>query len=118
MGGNQNLTNTFMMANGTAWRVQTFVRVQWGWIAAPVTLVLLSLIFVAITIAQSGVQANRYEIWKSSSLSTLLALSEELHLRVGGLRSSSENESTLKLARAELERNSDGEWRLQGPPNG
>jgi hypothetical protein len=47
MGGNQNLTNTFMMANGTAWREQTFVRVQWGWIAAPVILVLLSVIFVA-----------------------------------------------------------------------
>jgi hypothetical protein len=65
-----------------------------------------------------GVQANRYMVWKSSSLSAMLALSEELHMRIGSLRSLSENESTLEYTRASLKQNSDGEWRLQGSPNG
>jgi hypothetical protein len=57
-------------------------------------------------------------VWKSSSLSAMLALSEELHMRIGSLRSLSENESTLEYTRASLKQNSDGEWRLQGSPNG
>jgi hypothetical protein len=110
-------TNTsYMLANGTAWREQTFVRIQWAWFAAPGTLVLLSVIFCVITIVRSGVQANRYMVWKSSSLSIMLALSEELHRRIGGLRSLSENESALEYTRASLKRNSDGEWSLQDSP--
>ena len=104
------------MANGTAWREQNFVRVEWAWMAAPITLALLSLIFVAITIAQSAIPSNKYKIWKSSSLPPLLVLSDELRLDVGGLQSLSENENALKHARALLGRNSDGEWTLQGPP--
>ncbi|KAF2677384.1 hypothetical protein K458DRAFT_436675 [Lentithecium fluviatile CBS 122367] len=106
--------HTFMQANGTAWRERTFVQVRWGWIAAPVTLVLLSIIFVAVTIVQSSGQAKTYMIWKSSLAPTLLALSEELHRQVGGLRSLSENERALKYAKASLRRNEESEWRLHG----
>jgi hypothetical protein len=75
----------------------------------------LNLIFVTVTIAQSGIQAHKYKIWKSSSLSTLLMLREDLHMQDGGLRSLSENEDILRATKASLERKEDGEWRLQGP---
>ncbi|KAA8568008.1 hypothetical protein EYC84_008433 [Monilinia fructicola] len=110
----RKLINKFTVANGTAWRDQTFVRVQWAWITAPMTLVLLSVIFVTITIVQSSMQTNKngFQIWKSSSLSTLIALSDKLHKDVGGLHSLSETERSLNGKKASLARGSDGKWRL------
>ena len=106
-----------MRANGTALREVVFVRVEGGWFAAPVTLVISSLIFVAFTIVQSVRQKQKkYMIWKSSSLSTLLSLSDDLHLQVGGLRTLSEIHSTLQPAKASLVQVSEREWRLQGAP--
>lgn len=104
-----------MTSNGTAWREQTFFRVNWIYIAAPVTLALLSLIFVAVTMTESGIKSNRYKVWKSSSLSTLLALSEESKLSVGGLRSLSEIEGKFETTHALLGKNKDGNWVLQTP---
>ncbi|KAF2010318.1 hypothetical protein BU24DRAFT_427444 [Aaosphaeria arxii CBS 175.79] len=105
------LRSTFMRANGTAWREQAFVRVQWGWIAGPMTLAILSLLFVAITVVQSS--RHRQEVWKSSSLATLLALSDEIHSHIGGVRSASENESLLKPTKASMVQVSEGAWRLR-----
>jgi hypothetical protein len=106
--------NTLMRANGTAWREQAFVQVQWGWIAAPVTLAILGGIFVVATIVQSSRQAGKYTVWKSSIVPTLLALSNELHGQIGGLRSLSENEDMMKHARASLRRNEERVWGLHG----
>ncbi|PQE29273.1 acid phosphatase protein [Rutstroemia sp. NJR-2017a BBW] len=103
----------YNMANGTAWRDQTFVRVQWGYVTAPVTLALLSILFVTVTIVQSGVQEKKYKIWKSSTISTLLALSDEAHLQIGGLRSTSENEKAVENVRVALRHDADAEWRLR-----
>ncbi|KAF7867162.1 hypothetical protein EAF04_005246 [Stromatinia cepivora] len=83
----------YAKAIDTALREQNFVRVQWGWIAAPLALLLLSLLFVLTTIIQTRTKANQSKICGSSSLSTLLALSDELHRDVGGIRSLSENEN-------------------------
>jgi len=113
-----SLENTLTRANGTAWREQAFVQVQWGWIAAPVLLALLSIIFVVATIVQSSRQANQHMVWKSSTFPTLLALSEELHGQIGGVRSLSENERTLKYAKASLTRDEEREWWLHGSLDG
>ncbi|KAM3076970.1 hypothetical protein ACMFMF_004885 [Clarireedia jacksonii] len=107
----------YTLANGTAWQDQTFVRVQWGYIAAPVTLALLSILFVTITIVQSMVQAKKYKVWKSSTISTLLALSDETHMQIGGLRSTSENEHAVETLKISLRHDADGEWRLRGASN-
>ncbi|PQE11518.1 hypothetical protein CJF31_00011049 [Rutstroemia sp. NJR-2017a BVV2] len=61
----------------------------------------------------SVVQAKKYKIWKSSTISTLLALSDEAHMQIGGLRSTSENEKAVEKVRAALRHDADGEWRLR-----
>lgn len=66
--------------NGTAWTVVSYVHVRWPWLILPGTLVLLSLIFMVITILHTR---NQY-IWKSSPLALLfsdLSIDEDTPLR-------------------------------------
>jgi hypothetical protein len=106
--------NKYMLATGTTWRQQVFVRVQWAWFTAPAMLVMLSLLFCSLTIVQSSIQRDKYTVWKSSSLSTMLALSEKMHGDIGGLRSALENETVIATTRAQLGKNEEGKWRLNG----
>ena len=58
-----------------------YVQIQWGWIAAPIILLVVSVLFVLAAITQSlhfG-SHQKPEVWKSSSLPLLKALSKELH---------------------------------------
>ena len=97
---------------GTAFREQAIVCVQWGWIAAPISLAVLSILFVIVTIVQSSMHAGRYSIWKSSALATLLSLSDETHQRISGIEKISEMEDKLRSATASLTRDADGKFRL------
>ncbi|KAJ5925190.1 hypothetical protein N7454_007829 [Penicillium verhagenii] len=66
--------------DGIPWTVQSFVRVSWKWMILPGALVLLSMIFMIITIMHTR---NQY-IWKSSPLALLfseLLVDEPLPLR-------------------------------------
>ncbi|KAJ5907650.1 hypothetical protein N7495_000332 [Penicillium taxi] len=54
---------------GKAWSVESFVRVRWGWFILPIIVVVLSVIFLMVTIAHTR---NQY-IWKSSPLALLFS---------------------------------------------
>ncbi|KAL4888134.1 hypothetical protein BDV59DRAFT_148904 [Aspergillus ambiguus] len=54
---------------GIVWTSQTQIRVQWAWIAFPISLLLLTLIFFVVTLFQSRNQ--RLAPWKSSTLPML-----------------------------------------------
>ncbi|RDW63240.1 DUF3176 domain-containing protein [Aspergillus mulundensis] len=56
-------------AIGSTWTEQTFVHVRWPWLILPGALVLLSGVFLAITILHTR---NQY-IWKSSPLALLFS---------------------------------------------
>lgn len=106
--------NSRFSADGTVWKEQTIVKVQWGWIVAPMMLAGFSMLLLVATIIQSTGQARRGMVWKSSSLPTLLALNSDLHKAVGGPRRLSKTERVLKDAKASLSRNKQGGWRLHG----
>ncbi|PVI00783.1 hypothetical protein DM02DRAFT_671773 [Periconia macrospinosa] len=99
---------------GTVWEEQTFVKVRWGWIAAPVMLAGFSVLFVVATIIQSSGQARRGMVWKSSSVPTLLALNSDLHKAVGAPSSLSKTECVLRGAKVSLSQDKQGGWRLHG----
>ena len=64
-------------ARGTALHSETCVGVNWGWLALPAALVLLTLVFIVMTVIQShrntrpGTAEAGREPWKSSSLPLL-----------------------------------------------
>ena len=65
-----------MTIQGTANQLETYVKVQWGWIAALIVLLVGSvLFFLAAVFSSTGRQ--KPEIWKSSSLPLLKALGNE-----------------------------------------
>ncbi|KAF1958427.1 hypothetical protein CC80DRAFT_534173 [Byssothecium circinans] len=103
-----------LSAYGTVWEEQTFVKVQLGWIAAPMMLAGFSVLFVVATIIQSSGQARRGMVWKSSSVPTLLALNPDLHEAVGGPSSLSKTERVLRGAKVSLSQDKQEEWRLNG----
>lgn len=55
------------LAQGLTYKNEVYIHVRWAWLALPISLVLLGIIFLAITISQSA----NVDIWKSSSLALL-----------------------------------------------
>lgn len=102
-----------MAIQGTANQLETYVKVQWGWIAAPIILLVGSVVFfLAAVISSMGRQ--KPEIWKSSSLPLLKALSKELHAEgFGGMRTTSAIEDWAQGVPVRLSRNVGGDgWML------
>lgn len=58
-------------AIGTAWGIQTCVHVNWGWIALPAGMLLLTIIFLALTISRTSSEHAR--VWKSSIFAVLFS---------------------------------------------
>ena len=113
------------LVQGSANQLETFVEVQWGWIAAPVILLIGSvLFFLAAILSSSGRQ--KPEIWKSSSLPLLKALNKELHGEgFSGMRSTSTIEEWAQDVPVRLSRDVDGggwklsrRWSENGKPDG
>jgi hypothetical protein len=59
-------------ANGTAWAVETYIQVSWGWITYPFVLLVLSFVFLIATIRKSSQVKNEIGAWKTSTMPTLL----------------------------------------------
>lgn len=57
-------------APGQAFRTKTYIRVQWGWIALPLSLTVLSICVIIIIVVKAGM--NDSPVWKNSSLALLL----------------------------------------------
>lgn len=79
---------------GTAFAPIAFVEINYLWLILPITLIVLTLVFLLATISKSQHLGNR--VWKSSNLATLQGLNGELHTKLGGLSSISEMEEKTK----------------------
>jgi hypothetical protein len=55
--------------NGTAWTMESYVHVRWLWMILPIALVVLSLVFLIITVFHT----RKQYIWKSSPLALLFS---------------------------------------------
>jgi hypothetical protein len=56
---------------GVAYSKETFVSVRWGWLAFPIVLLVLSLVFLAATIRKTS-ENDSAGIWKTSTMPTLI----------------------------------------------
>jgi hypothetical protein len=55
--------------NGMAWTMESYVHVRWLWMILPIALVVLSLVFLIITVFHT----RKQYIWKSSPLALLFS---------------------------------------------
>ena len=78
---NDNLKSNTLSKSipGIAYQMQTFVAIQWGWIAAPIFLLVGTVFFFVAAVIVSAGRRNP-EIWKSSTLPLLTALSKDLYV--------------------------------------
>ena len=101
---------------GVVYQQETFIEIQWGWIAAPLILLIGSVTFViAAIISSSGFGLRQKpEAWKSSILPILKALSAELHQEgLSGTRTLSAMENWAQDVPVRLSRDVDGSgWKL------
>lgn len=67
--GNVGANEKLYGEQGTAWTPVVFIKVRWGWLTFPATLVLLSVAFLAVTIGQSA--QGSAGLWKNSALAAL-----------------------------------------------
>jgi hypothetical protein len=93
---------------GAAYKMETYVHVQWYWLGLPVGLVGMSIIFLLATMWQN--ERKRALAWKSSSLALLFHGLEGVGRGAGeGL---GQMRAVARKTRVVLTRSADGEWKL------
>ncbi|KAK2608337.1 hypothetical protein N8I77_006955 [Diaporthe amygdali] len=63
------ISNNIGPAIGTVWETQTCVHVNWAWISLPAGLLLLTIVFLLLTVLRTN--SKRVRPWKSSMLAVL-----------------------------------------------
>jgi len=96
-----------VQVNGTAYKIETYVHVRWRWIALPIVLVGLSIVFLVATILKN--ENKRALAWKSSSLALLFHGLEGVGR---GAEGRGQMERVAKHTRVVLRKGGDGEWKL------
>jgi hypothetical protein len=72
------------VAVGQAWKYEVIVHIRWVWITLPAALLLVSLIFLVITVVRSSKEQDHVGIWKTSALAILFnGLGEDVQYHVG-----------------------------------
>ena len=111
--GNVSLPNYplgFDTVNGTAWTSMTYLHVRWVWLTLPICLVLLTFVFLLITIGTSR-HLNMAQ-WKSSTLPLLFnSLPYSGREDLGTQTHPAEMETMAKQLEVQLRRANLG-WRL------
>ncbi|KAJ9613504.1 hypothetical protein H2200_003446 [Cladophialophora chaetospira] len=98
-------------AIGTASIPETLVSAQWPWLALPLGLIILSLVFLVATVLKGT--HRKTIVWKSSSLAVLQGLSLETHRRLGGLDHLDIMDKQASKVHVRLDEGGiDGGWRL------
>lgn len=107
-----SISNTVGPARGTVWENQTCVHVNWSWITLPAALLLLTTVFLLLTIIQTNV--NKGLVWKSSMLAVFFnGLSEETRNSLGTMVSLREMTAAADATTIQL-RETSGGYRLVG----
>ena len=97
------------MITGQAFFTEKYVTVRWGWLAFPLLLLVLTLLFLVSTIIKTSKDDN---IWKSSSLPTLIySLPKEAQ---GKFSDSSTWSSTKETKKVRIRLQPKTGWRVSG----
>ncbi|KAG6357754.1 hypothetical protein INS49_013633 [Diaporthe citri] len=99
-------------ANGTVWGMQTCVGVNWGWLALPAGLLLLTILFLVLSIIRTSSRQAR--VWKSSIFAVLFSgLDQVTRKSDGPVVSLEEMKAAADRATVRLEDTKEG-FRLVG----
>jgi len=85
---------------GSAWGVETFVHVRWGWIGYMAAEIGLATVFLVMTVLYT--RRLKMQVLKSSPLATLLALNDETRSTVGGITTAAKVRSMTKNVKVNL----------------
>ena len=88
---------------------EVYIQIEWAWMSVPIATVILSLVFLLITIHQS--RQRKIPAWKSSLLAFLLGLSSETRSELGGIIRPKEMEGMAKKKNIRLESNG-SQWQI------
>ncbi|KZM28520.1 uncharacterized protein EKO05_0005935 [Ascochyta rabiei] len=106
-------SSTKQMFHGEAFSRENFVQVRWQWLTLPLGLLLISLVFLAATIAKSAAERDRVGVWKTSAYATLLyGLPDEMQNKITRSGSTGTPRSKAKELKVKLQPN--GGWRVSG----
>ncbi|KAE9366582.1 hypothetical protein N431DRAFT_548413 [Stipitochalara longipes BDJ] len=95
---------------GTAYILQSYVKIKWEWLILLAVLEALSMIFLAATMVTT--MKEKVAILKSSSLATMCALSEENKNYIVAIRSSGEGLNKALDLKVRLEEDGRDSWKL------
>lgn len=99
-------------ANGTVWGLQTCVGVNWEWLALPGGLLLLTIVFLVLTITRT--RSTQVRVWKSSIFAVLFSgLDQGTRRADGPVASLKEMKAAADRATVRLEDTREG-FRLVG----
>lgn len=101
--------NSVGVAEGTAFKNETYVQVQWVWLCLPMTLVSMSILFLVATMIVN--HRKRAMAWKSSSLALLFHGLEGVGSRGTG-EGMGDMDELAKKTRVILTRGDNGEYKL------
>lgn len=94
-------------AHGAIWGVQTCVHVNWVWLALPAGLLLLTIVFLVLTILRT--RSKQARVWKSSVLPVLFSgLDQETRKSGGPVVSLEEMKTAAERATVRLEDTKEG----------
>lgn len=94
-------------AIGMVWRIETCVHVNWAWIALPAGLLLLTVVFLALTIVRT--RSEQARVWKSSVFAVLFSgLDQETRKADRPVVSLKEMKVAAERATVRLEDTTDG----------
>lgn len=105
-------------AHGVSWIMQTQIQVRWAWIILPAALILSTVIFVLITIAQT--KRRGLGSWKSASMPLLASgLDEKVQheMRILGNLAQAENLAEDVYVRLVKDPDANSIWRLDSGDN-
>ncbi|KAK3690251.1 hypothetical protein B0T22DRAFT_515421 [Podospora appendiculata] len=97
----RTIADTSRVHRGSAWGEETYVSVVWGWAAFLAAQMLLSYLFLAVTMVRTA--RLEMPVLKSSELATLILQADEVRAAVGTVGDLRDAESRAKTVRVKLE---------------
>lgn len=94
---------------GDAWFVETYVLVRWEWLALPVSLLVLTLVFLLATMRKTAKEG----VWKTSAIATLLyGLPDDMQRKITTAAENGTPRAKAKELKVKLHGNKG--WRVSG----
>lgn len=106
------------MITGTAYSVETYVRVQWAWLIFPFALLTLSLVFLVATMIKTrGAAGENPGVWKTSAMPTLIySLPKDMQRQLSSSSTTFSGTSSGGAKNLRIRLHPKRGWRVSGHP--